>query len=134
MRPLRLRLFALLATVALLLPGGALAKSAYFCRLMDRVGPTCCCEEARTEHARHATGPELRGTGCCERLTVPDRATAANPNDTGLDVGATPLSALIPVPLHDVSSARVGAVPPPQARAPPAVGPPLFLAHCAFLS
>jgi len=129
----RARIFALLTAIAVLLPGGAAAPAHYFCRMMERVQPACCCAGARNEHTA-VRRAEVRHADCCERLTQPSHATASAAEEPALAVPAAAVLAVLPVYAwlgqavsSDHSTAR-------QARSPPSLGPPLFIAHCSLLS
>src|SRR5262245_35147623 len=64
-RPVSLRIVALFATVALLLPEATFARVHYFCRMMDRVSESgCCCSH---EDSSKVVGPEARRPDCCAR-------------------------------------------------------------------
>lgn len=133
MRPLQTRLLALVAALALLLPGGAAAGVRYFCDMMEQVTSSCCCP--REHKAKGATrSVEARAPDCCKRLASPERADAPSASDLMPQLPPAALVAILePVASSGVESGRILAA-PPQARAPPALGPPLFIVHCALLS
>jgi hypothetical protein len=132
MRPVRLRIIALLAGLALLLPEATFARVHYFCRMMDRVIETACCcgHDGSTEIEGRA---EVRQPDCCARVTPPSRSTAPNAPDTTIPVPGAALATMIDEPLSAPPPSRAAAFSPSLARGPPQVGPPLFLAHCSFL-
>src|SRR5438876_913392 len=94
MRFLRLHLFALIAALAMLLPGGAAAKPHYFCRMMDRVMASDCCaagEESNTaDHQAQARTPD-----CCERLMSPERAGANRAADSTTQLSSAALATIL---------------------------------------
>jgi hypothetical protein len=129
----RARILALVAAIALMLPSGAAAGAHYFCRMAERVLPNCCCAAA---HDEHESGHEVqvRGAGCCEQMLTPARAGATAANDAALELPAAGLATVLPAaawPQAPVSRLRAARA---RSRAPPGVGPPLFIVHCAFLS
>lgn len=131
MRRPRARLLAVLAAIALMLPGGALARAAYFCRMMERVMPSCCCaheQEREAERAPRASAPD-----CCERLEAPSRSPAGGANAAVPLVAPAALLAVLPAYLELQAPLGVEGAFTPQARAPPSVGPPLFVVHCSLL-
>jgi len=132
MRPIRLRIVALLAGLALLLPEASFARAHYFCRMMDRVmASACCCGTGDTVEVQGQ--PEVRRPDCCARVTPASRSVAPSTPDTTIPVPAAALAAIIAEPLHDPPPAATVGVRPKLARGPPPVGPPLFIVHCAYL-
>jgi len=130
---LRARIFALFAAIALMLPSGAAARPHYFCKMVDVVMSHCCCPSARSEHGSQGE-VEARGPECCERMVMPARAGGSSTNDVAVDVPVAGLIAVLsPYDLvrQPASLLRLAEQ---QARGPPGVGPPLFIAHCALLT
>jgi hypothetical protein len=137
MLALRARIFALLAAIALMLPSGAAARAAYFCRMMERVMPSCCCRGAHAAHAAREEARQAKASSpdCCERFGTPSRAPAsAAACDAALQVPSAALLSLLPIDVVFAAPALVGAERGSQARAPPRGEPPLFIVHCALLS
>jgi hypothetical protein len=133
MRTLRAQLIAALTVVAVLLPGSAFARTQYFCRMMNRVVATCCCEGA-DRHEERSASPEVRATDCCQKIAAESRSVAAAVSKTDFSVPAA-VVVDAPTPLIPAAPASFAVVAPSiQARAPPAIGPPLFIAHCALLT
>ena len=133
MRAVRARIFALLAALVMLLPSGASARTEYYCRMMGRViGAVSCDREAAPQAASPTT--QLEQEDCCQRLTTPSRNASLGTRDALEGVAAAPLLA--------VSFQTFGLGPDQDSRdgyfestqAPLAIGPPLFIVHCAFLS
>src|SRR6478735_2440138 len=133
MRAVRARIFALFAALALLLPSGASARTQYYCRMMGRIiGAVSCDREA----ASHAVSPakQLEDADCCQRLTSSSRSASLGTRDA--------LGGFAVAPLLAPSFQPFGVCPDEAARdlcfestqAPLAIGPPLFIVHCAFLS
>ena len=132
MRAVRARIFALLAALVMLLPSGASARTQYYCRMMGRIVASSACDE---EEASKATSPaqELRVADCCQRLLSASRSASLGTLKAVHDV-APPASVAAPQPfvvalLGDSDSTRAE-----SKQAPLAIGPPLFLVHCALLS
>jgi hypothetical protein len=130
MRSARARIVALLAALVVVLPGGASLGAQYFCRMMDRAVPACCCAPSENDEARGETG--VRPADCCSRLAAPERSAAAARVPSRRPVAA--LSAILPEPTYLAPSVSMSCSTTAQARAPPTVKSPLFIAYCAFLS
>jgi hypothetical protein len=130
----RARLLALVAAIALMLPSGALARASYFCRMMERSVSSCCCAHARAKLAKQTKRQTtVQAPSCCDRLTAPSRANGSAVSDGAPQVPSAALAAVLPhFLLAPLAEANVTAF-APSARAPPSVGPPLFLSHCSFL-
>jgi hypothetical protein len=127
----RARLLAVLAAIALMLPGGALARASYFCRMMERVMPSCCCAHAQEREAQRA--PRASAPDCCERMEAPSRSNASPANAAVPLVAPAALLAVLPAYLDVLALLGVESAVTPQARAPPSLGPPLFVVHCSLL-
>lgn len=127
------RLVGLLTALAVLLPGTAFARGQYFCRMMNRVVATCCCEREGTSPPEARCVAKIRTTECCERISASARTPAVRAAST--DIVVPPATIASTVPALEYVLPRVGATRalPAQARAPPGVGPPLFIAHCSLL-
>ncbi len=128
----RARIFALLAAVIMLLPSGAPARSQYYCRMMGRIVASSACDEA----ASRAVGPapELQLADCCQRLTSSSRNAALGTLDAPPGIAPPALVATAPqlFPVRFQGGAAVSFAEATQS--PLAIGPPLFIAHCALLS
>jgi hypothetical protein len=138
MRSLRARWVALLTALAVLLPMSAFGRTHYFCRMMNRVADTCCCEThdpvngSASESASY--GPRVRSSDCCERLTTGTQNTALRAEGTDFHVRPPAFTAMVPVAVYVVPKSVAVRALPVQARAPPGVGPPLFIVHCSLLT
>ena len=133
MRTLRAQLIAALTVVAVLLPGSAFARTQYFCRMMNRVVATCCCEGA-DRHEEETSIPEVRATDCCQKIAAGSQSVVAAVSNSDFSV---PPAAVVDASMPTVLIAPANfqfVAPSIQARAPPAIGPPLFIAHCALLT
>lgn len=134
MRSLRSRLVVLLAVLAMVLPAGALARTRYFCSMMGRSVPSCCCAASHRTKSP-SRGTELRARDCCERITpgagheaVQSGAEATPP------VPPAALAATLPAFISAPPPASRSATAETRARGPPGLGPPLYIAHCSLLS
>jgi hypothetical protein len=126
-------IFALLATVLVLLPSGGRVHAEHYCRMMGRVVASCCCDEAAAASTPHDQ-QQIRESDCCQRIS------SSVPSTLGVDKAvryghAAPAPQLTPsvvssleLSLPDLGSCRE------STQAPPALGPPLFVKHCALLS
>jgi hypothetical protein len=125
-------MIAWLAVVALLVSSGAAASTRYLCRMTGRVVATCCCATEGSSRATRAP-QQARPADCCEKIV-----TAARSGATGIRAQFDGISgpswvATLPPYAYAPLTAQLVGVPVRSARAPPAAGPPLFIAHCAFL-
>jgi hypothetical protein len=132
MRAVRARIFALLAALVLLLPGGASGRSQYYCQMLGRVVASCCCEMASASQAPGAA-QELEAADCCQRISSSTRGASLSARDAFQGIAAAVLPnalavAFAPCPRGDTGTCTE------LTQAPLAIGPPLFVAHCALLT
>jgi len=132
MQQLGARLRLLLAALIVLLAAAASDRSHYFCTMMGRAVAECCCASERSQQrSRHAS---VRASDCCERLTAARQPVAAPSSHPALpDFAVAALLTTLPSVECPEPSFRLAPALSAPARAPPALGPPLFLAHCALL-
>ncbi|HEY5373855.1 MAG TPA: hypothetical protein VIK01_09205 [Polyangiaceae bacterium] len=133
MRAVRARILALFAALVLLLPGGAFARTQYYCAVMGRVVASCCCETEAVTQAPSAV-QELEVGDCCQRLSAANRSASLGTRDVLHGVAA---AAVLPTVTEPVRAAALGNTASPctaATEAPLAIGPPLFVIHCALLS
>ena len=80
--------------------------------------------------------PTLRfkARDCCEKITTTARSATVRGLGTDFSVPPATLTATVSDPVYVFPSMVASLTLPPQARAPPAAGPPLFILHCAFLT
>lgn len=130
----RARLFALVAAIALMLPSGAAARVSYFCRMMERSVSSCCCAHAKAKLAKQTKRETtVQAPSCCERLTAPSRAHGTTVSDGPPPIPSAALATVLPdFLLAQLGEASVATF-APSARAPPSLGPPLFVSHCSLL-
>ena len=131
MRSPRARLFALVATLVALLAAAAPARAHFFCHMRDQVVAECCCPQE--PHANGDQHVSVRAPDCCERIASVTRAAVATTHDGAASVPPPAIVALLPVYAHLDPKSEAITVATALARAPPAIGPPPFLAHCRFL-
>src|SRR5262249_2902340 len=127
-----LRIVALLVGLATVLPGSAFVRSHYFCRMMDRVMASPCCKH-EAEARRVSREDQARAPDCCLRIQASVRDVAPPTRSTDAAVPAAALLATIVEPVYAPPVGRDVAPSGARARAPPPLGPPLFLAHCSLL-
>jgi hypothetical protein len=131
MRSIGAHLRFVLAVLGLLLVAVAPTRSHYFCKMMGRAVAECCC--AGRDAAHDSAGPTLRAPDCCERLVPASQPVWLAQRDAAPSLFTAPF-ALTPALLEPPPPAyRLLAVTPPGARAPPSLGPPLFIVHCSLL-
>jgi hypothetical protein len=133
MRALKTRIFAVLAALLMLLPGGVLARSQYYCRMMSSVVASCCCATSVVTRVPRVVA-QLQLEDCCQRLSASNRSAVFGTRDAAPTVVRPflPSARRDPFPIAVVSQAgRTCSV---ATQAPLAIGPPLFVVHCAFLS
>ena len=132
MRGFGVRLQLLLTALMVLLAAAAADRSQYFCKMMGRAVAECCCNaEQRVPRSRSAT---VQSSDCCERLGATGEPLATPAHDaTPPDFPAAALAVTLPAFTSLELNFRVVPALRPPARAPPGVGPPLFISHCALL-
>ena len=123
----------MLATLLVLLPNGAPAPAEHYCRMMGRVVATCCCgDEARP--ALPGAGQQIQVENCCQRVTPSNRSASLAPSKALPSRAPAALLATVLEPLGALPGAGVGRKCAESTQAPLAIGPPLFVKHCALLS
>ena len=133
MRTVRARIFALLAALVMLLPGGASAHGRYYCRMMGRVVASCCCgPDARAPTPKHAQ--EIQEADCCHRISSTTRSASLGTRQAVREIAAAALSPAVREPFDVQPGTDTGNSCAESTQAPLAIGPPLFVVHCAFLS
>ena len=138
MRVVRARIWALLAALVLLLPVASAARAQFYCQMMGRVVPSCCCTKTARAPDRIAT-PVLQPADCCERLAPATCSAASAGLERGAADGLTQFAAsalptLFRTPLGMQAQRKSGQSCAESTQAPLAIGPPLFVEYCAFLS
>ena len=133
MRAIPARLLALLAALVLLLPSAASTRTQYYCRMMGRIIDSVGCNDgARSK----ATSPiqRLQREDCCQRLSSANRSASLGTQNAVIDVapGAEVAAAFHPCP--DRLNRDPVSFCAESTQAPLAIGPPLFIVHCALLS
>jgi hypothetical protein len=132
MRAVRLRLLALLATAAILLSSGASGHSGYLCHMTGHVVAACCCAVQDSVRPNRAQ-PSAEPADCCERLVSGARAGTMGTRAASPSLAGAALVAVLPSYEVALPAAESVAVVTRSSRAPPALGPPLFVVNCAFL-
>lgn len=134
MRAVLARLFALFAAVVMLLPGTASARTQYYCRMTGRIIGSVACDNGV---AAKAAGPaqELRALDCCQRLSPSKHSASPGTLDALSDIAPATRVATLPqaFALRPNSGGPIGFC-AESTQAPLAIGPPLFIVHCALLS
>lgn len=131
MRAVAARLQLLLVALAVLLAATAADRAHYFCQMTGRAMADCCCAGAPAS----AEDPPaaVRAPDCCQRL-VPSNHPAVAASDDAAPAVLTATFVALPAWLeYPTRGFRLLETTPAAARAPPGLGPPLFLAHCSLL-
>jgi len=131
MRAVRAQIFALFAALVMLLPSGASARTEYYCRMMGRVVASSACNKEAAKAASPAQ--QLQPEDCCQRLSSSSRSASLGTLEAVHDV-APAASVTAPPPFVVGLLRDSGSVCAESTQAPLAIGPPLFVVHCAFLS
>lgn len=131
MRWFGVRLQLLLVALVVLLAAAASDRSHYFCKMMGRAVAECCCPGAHD--ASQNDGAAARAPDCCELLAASKQSVAANHEATAPTLSATPVAVMLPGFEYSEPTFRLVETPRTLARAPPAIGPPLFISHCSLL-
>lgn len=126
---LRSRLLVVVAAVFVAVPALVTANVSYLCRMTGQVSSDCCC--AGDQHAAPPSGAQVEREECCQLLKSPAHAASSMPREVAQNVPPAAPLALVWLKPRSVAS-RVAHV-TREDRPPPALGPPRFLRHCAFL-
>lgn len=133
MRLLRIRILALIAMLCVALPLGAWPGAQYFCRMLDRVMPACCC--GHEEGLQAAPGAQIRAADCCERLSAAAGAGSIAARDADTRFHGPVFFTASPALSFTALPVALGILPPALAvLAPLGQGPPLFLKNCSILT
>lgn len=131
MRWLGVRFQLFLTALIVLLAAVAFEPSHYFCTMTGRAVAHCCCaSEQPVKASRTVTAG---AADCCELLKASHPPLIVSHTATSADLPVTALLATLPALAYPEPAFRVVAALPVAARAPPNVGPPLFISHCALL-
>jgi hypothetical protein len=130
-----LRILAFVAAVLVALPSVAAPRAQYFCHMSGRVVDSSCCAPGSHEVSAPASTSEAQVlSNCCERLTPVKHSVPGKTSDT---VHRLPTSDWVAVlcetPTSSIAPRELVTDAAPSARAPPELGPPLFIANCALL-
>ena len=131
MQPLRARVLALMTALLSLVAVSLPARAHYFCRMMDRVVDSCCCESTAGVDAECRA--ELKAPDCCVRLTRGALPAAEARRDVVPLLSSpalVPAGSPVALAAPEVELPNVGRL---ARRVLPTRGPPLFLQHCALL-
>lgn len=125
----------MMLVAGLLVPVTAFARVLSICNMSGRVGKTCCCHRAQEKNQeKECHAPAIDRAPCCTQVVSHADKAAATTTDIASDVPAAALLEQLPSIVHRglafAESERIAA----RARAPPPLGPPLYLLNCAILS
>lgn len=136
MRAVSAKLLALFAALVLLLPGTASARAQYYCRMTGQVIGSVSCDGGAASQASRASSPVqgVETPDCCQRLSASNRNASLGTLDAVNDVAPAAHLATVPQAFTLFVSDGPISVCAESTQAPLAIGPPLFIAHCAFLS
>lgn len=121
----------LLVALVVLLAAFTADRSHYFCKMMGQAVAECCCASGHGPKAD--AGATARAPDCCELITASKHSVVAPQATTPPEVGAATLVATLPTLEYPEPWFHLVPPVPSLARAPPSIGPPRFLAHCALL-
>lgn len=133
MRAVLARLFALFAALVLLLPSAASARTQYYCQMTGRVLGSAACDNGAESKAT-SPAQEIQLPDCCQRLSSSNRSASLGTLDAVNDVAPAALVATITQAFAVDLSGGPFSFCAESTQAPLAIGPPLFIVHCAFLS
>ena len=117
----------------MLLPSGALARAQYYCRMTAHVVASSACDN---DAASKAASPvqELQLADCCQRLSSSSRSASLGTLEAVHEVAPAAFVAAAAQPfVLGLLCASEGFC-AESTQAPLAIGPPLFIVHCALLS
>src|SRR5450432_3735549 len=126
-------LFALLATLLVLLPSGGFARSEHYCRMSGRVVTSCCCDDA-VAAATPSRSQQIQVEDCCQRISASTRSASLGLHRAVRPIAPAALVPAVPEPFAMPQSIGVAGQCAESTQAPLAIGPPLFVRHCALLS
>ena len=133
MRAVPARIFALLAALVMLLPSGASARTQYYCRMMGRIVASSSCGNEGASQAP-SRAQELQVADCCQRLSSASRSAWLGTREAVRSVAAAALLTTTPQPFSGGLERNTCNFCGESTQSPLAIGPPLFIVHCAFLS
>ena len=131
MRWFGVRLQLLLTALIVLLAAAASAPSHYFCKMTGRAVAECCCASELGPKAHRTARAEA--PDCCELRSASHPPVVVSHNAAVPELPVASLAATLPVLVYPEPTFRLLGAVPSAARAPPAIGPPLFISHCALL-
>ena len=134
MRAVSARLFALFAAMVMLLPSTASARTQYYCRMMGHVVAAAACDNGAAPSAIGPAHQEVESSDCCQRLASSNRSGSVASLDAVSDVAPAAQVATLPHAFAGAAGGGPSGFCAESTQAPLAIGPPLFLMHCAFLS
>lgn len=127
------RVLALLTALVAALPLGAFGESLLFCRPMNRVMSSCCCQHRPS--AEEPKAPRFERGACCERIESGSHGVVSAVREGVLRFEASLAATLAPpFELETLPFVRAVTSSQAQARAPPRAGPPLYIQHCSLLT
>ena len=133
MRAIPARLFALLVALMMLLPSAATTRTQYYCRMMGRIVDSVGCSDGAMSKA---TSPvrQVEREDCCQRLSSSSRSASLGTLSAVIDIApAGEIGRTFPLFSAALASDPVSFC-AESTQAPLAIGPPLFIVHCALLS
>jgi len=133
LKRLRLRILVLTLMAGLLVPVTAFARVLSICNMGGAKAKACCCHKGAKKAG--CKTPAIDRQSCCKTLvTHSEKASATQGAGAGFDVPPAALLERLPAIAHTERALSEGARFAPRARAPPPIGPPLFLRDCRILS
>ena len=126
-----IRLLALLALVAFVLPTVLASRALFFCRMSGQVMHACCC--AGHEQGRPAMGMQLKGTDCCQRLQQAAKAPAPRLANLSAEVAPAALLAVLGIEQLVLAEHELAPRTAISARGPPREAAPIYLRNRAWL-
>jgi hypothetical protein len=134
LKQLRLRLVVLTLLAGLLVPVTAMARVLSVCNMASGLrAKACCCHKGERE-APSCQGPAIDRQACCSTLVSHvEKASATTPVSGGDVPPAVFLERLPAIEISEFALAESERL-APRSRAPPLIGPPLFLRDCKLLS
>jgi hypothetical protein len=101
--------------------------------MMGRLVPSCCCGvDTQSKSPKHAQ--ELQDADCCQRISPSARGASLGTPGVVHDIAAAAALPPVCVSFDVTAGADTGASCTESTQAPLAIGPPLFVMHCAMLS
>jgi hypothetical protein len=133
MRVVRSPIFALVLALLTLLPGWAVARTQYYCPMMGLIVDSCC-DKTDSVAQIPSSVQKLQVADCCQRLSSSSRSASLGTREAVRGVALAARLTTVSEPVQLKAPGEPSRTCSESTQAPLAIGPPLFVVHCALLS